>query len=103
MVCGFALNVWQAVRYSAGSKSSEPASSRAKWAWIISVAAWWTGPLAILGAPIGIILGAVELQQSTGRATRLAARMAVFNGLWVLLSFSALIVVVLIFHPKRTG
>lgn len=88
------LNIWQMIRYSALSKLHGPASGGAKAAWIVSVVAWWTGPLILIGAPLGIVLGVIHLR-SRSETSRLAASMAVFNGVFISVFATILILVAL--------
>lgn len=77
-----------------GRKASLPA----RFAWLLSVLAAWTGPLVVVGALVAIALGVREQRRvKAGEATRrsrLPAEMAVKNG--IVLLAAAVVVALLI-------
>jgi hypothetical protein len=92
------VNIWQLVSYQSQAKLVGPASTLAKAAWIVSLACWFTGPLVVIGAPIGILLGALQFRGGHLATDRIAGRMAVLNGIWIILAGIALAAVVLGSH-----
>ena len=90
-----ALNVWQLVRCLATARRYGPVTTLAKVGWIFSVASWLTGPFALLGAPVGIGLGAMVLWRGARPTDRISGWMAIANGVYVLLAAAALAVATL--------
>jgi hypothetical protein len=84
-----AVNVWQLIRYITLSKVKGPATGIAAAAWIISFAVWWTGPLILIGAPVAIVLGVTQ-RRVGAETTRLAVKMAIFNGVFILAYVTAI-------------
>jgi len=93
-----ALNIWQLIRYLEICRQSGPGTTLARVGWIVSVASWLTGPLALLGAFVGIGLGATGMRSGSRPADRVAGRMAMVNGVWILLMAAAFTVATLRFR-----
>ena len=88
MLPALAINVRQLVRWVTMSRVKGPATGVATAARILSFAVWWTGPLILIGAPVAIALGVVQ-RRAGPESTRLAAIMAIFNGVFILACVAA--------------
>src|SRR5687767_291162 len=77
------VNLWQFSRYLDARRHEGDSSGTAKAAWIVSLVAWWTGPLVLIGAPVAIIMAVVAMQRPPHQPTTIAARMAIGNSVWI--------------------
>ncbi|HSZ55264.1 MAG TPA: hypothetical protein VK797_06360 [Tepidisphaeraceae bacterium] len=89
-----AVNLWQLIRYLDLSRVKGPAKGIALAAWIVSFVVWWTGPLILIGAPIAIVLSIIQRRASL-ESSRLAANMAIFNGVFILGYVAAIVLPIL--------
>jgi hypothetical protein len=92
------INIWQLVNYQSLAKLVGPARTLAKAAWIVSLACWFTGPLVVIGAPLGIVLGVLQFRGFRRATDQIAGRMAVLNGIWIIFALLVLAAVVLGSH-----
>jgi len=92
------LNTWVAVWYFQSLKLTGRMTGKAAAAWIISIAGWWTGPLFPICAIVGIVLACSQLSSSHVQATRIAAGLAIFNGVFITVWIAGVVLIVLAFR-----
>lgn len=94
-------NHWHAALQHWGQAKPAPAAT---WAWAVSLGGIWLGPLVALTGPISVVWGLVlarsyRKDEGASRATRVAARMTVLNGVFFTVLAAVLTLVWLLSYP----